>query len=320
MGATVVTNKAVRFLWEQPAEPIFLLYEETYEKNVHPHRPEWSGVGVFRARDALPDLFRWAAVCEGGLLQTRKGATTPEAYLRSWKKAFAHAHVYQGRSTFPVDRSMHGWSAKPRTLEASDVPALTPAQLAAWNAGQTLELILPQDYDALAQLIERAQLARWKVLGSKPGPEEGPAEDFSNLLFRKKQPGTSSTCVIPKWVRLPRELRMEDLYEVDGQVLRKKSWPYSVVSSFVARYAATELGDPGHFEERVRAFRQAAKNAPELDLRTRVQAQCSPENTKYQVENAHILQERFPQGFALSEIDEPARSALHFSGDLRLLA
>jgi hypothetical protein len=322
MGATVVTDKAVRFLWKTPAEPIFFLYEETYEKNVHPHRPEWICVGVLRALDALPELFHWAGVCEGGMLQTRKGHTTPEAYLRSWKKAFAFAYPYQGSTTFRLDRTLRGalWDGEPPELQAQQVPALGLDKLAAWNAGVALEFTLPEDYEAFSQLMRQGQIARYKVLGSRPGPEDGLAEDFSQRVFRKKAPAQEMP--VPKFAKLAAELRDEHLYEVQGSLLRKRGWPYSVVGSFVAQYAATELAEPGHFEQRLASFRQAVRDAQELSLATRVQVESSTDASKYEDENSRKLAERFPQGFSLSELaeaDDATRSSFYFSGDLRLL-
>lgn len=319
MGATVVTDKAVRFLWKTPAEPIFFLYEEAYEKNVHPHRPEWSCVGVFRALDALPDLFRWAGVCEGGLLQTRKGHTTPEAYLRSWKKAFSYAYPYQGSTTFRLARPLRDAlsSGEPADLQAHQVPALGANKLAAWNAGAGVEFTLPEDYEAFSQLMQQGKIARYRVLGSRPGPEDGPAEDFSQRIFRKAAP--AQDLPVPKFAKLPAGLRDEHLYEVQGSLLRKRGWPYSVVGSFVAQYAATELAEPGHFEQRLASFRQAVRDAQELPLATKVQVEPSTDASKYEDENSRKLAERFPQGFALSELDDSSRSAFYFSGDLRLL-
>lgn len=83
MGATVVTGKAVAaFHHPTTGEVIYLAFEETYEKNCHPHTPRWDPRAIGTFEQVMKVLYGSAAACEGGMLQTRSGHTKPELYLK----------------------------------------------------------------------------------------------------------------------------------------------------------------------------------------------------------------------------------------------
>ena len=84
MGATVTCQKAVAAFKSPGGIPIHVLFESTYEKNVTPHTPSWGCCWVGRIEGALKRIFGYAADCEGGMLQTRRGVTTPESYITDW--------------------------------------------------------------------------------------------------------------------------------------------------------------------------------------------------------------------------------------------
>jgi len=63
--------------------------ESTYSKNVRPHTPSWECCYVGGIEGALKRIFSYAADCEGGLLQTPRGTTSPETYIRSWLRHLA---------------------------------------------------------------------------------------------------------------------------------------------------------------------------------------------------------------------------------------
>lgn len=93
MGATVCTNKrAAAFLSNGKA--IYILFEETYEKNCYPHTPVWGCICIGYLEDALKRIFSSAAACESGSLQSRRGYIVPENYISSWMKELKEPFQY----------------------------------------------------------------------------------------------------------------------------------------------------------------------------------------------------------------------------------
>lgn len=88
MGATVITNKAAGVLVHN-GETIYVLFEQTYEKNVYPHTPRWSAWRSGTIDQIIHLIYRSAAACEGGMLQAKSGWITPESYIRGWEKKLA---------------------------------------------------------------------------------------------------------------------------------------------------------------------------------------------------------------------------------------
>jgi len=89
MGTTVTCQKAAAAFRSPAGTPMYVLFESTYSKNVRPHTPSWGCCYVGGIEGALKRIFSYAADCEGGLLQTPRGMTSPETYIRSWLRRLA---------------------------------------------------------------------------------------------------------------------------------------------------------------------------------------------------------------------------------------
>ena len=89
MGATVTTGKLAAAFQAPSGQNIYILFEETYEKNCTPHTPHWSCILFGNLSAAVERIFGHASGCEGGMLQGRGGSITPEGYIRGWLKELA---------------------------------------------------------------------------------------------------------------------------------------------------------------------------------------------------------------------------------------
>ena len=301
MGATVFTAQAVEVI-QTPTGPGFILFEETYEKNVHPHDPSWDCVGLGRREDVLNIIFRHAHVCEGGLLKGRGGDITPEGYVGRWQKALQKAYAIEAREVriSIKDRSSSiEEEERARIADIEDCP-LSLQQRAAWNAGLSLKLDLAQDFDALAWLCRTGLMRARKIRGLRPC-DWIPSVDMLDQVFAQRS-GKEPPMVLPRLVRLFD--RQEGLFEINDQgELIKRGWSYSFVGSFVARYAQTELAEPGWFARRFKAMRAAARSAPILDWKGVLLRPFAPEgSSQYQLEDAQRLQAQYPNGVLLSEV------------------
>ena len=101
MGATVTVGKRVAAYRDAAGQPIYILSENTYEKNVYPHTPRWNVIGFGRLDAMLDRIFVYASYACGGLLQGRGGAIDPTTYVAGWLREMAAPHAFEGFVTVP---------------------------------------------------------------------------------------------------------------------------------------------------------------------------------------------------------------------------
>lgn len=87
MGATVITGIRIAAIPQKGSEQLFLLFEETYEKNCYPHTPSWGCRAIGNYAAIVDAIFRNAAAYEDGILQSRGGQGTTEGFIDRCMKA-----------------------------------------------------------------------------------------------------------------------------------------------------------------------------------------------------------------------------------------
>jgi len=90
MGATVTTGKLAAALVSGRGTIIYVLFEESYEKNCHPHTPDWCCIAIGEYADVMHRVFGSASSCQGGMLQSRQGNIKPENYIEDWRRKLAN--------------------------------------------------------------------------------------------------------------------------------------------------------------------------------------------------------------------------------------
>jgi hypothetical protein len=78
---------------------IYVLYEESYSKNVIPHTPRWSCISIGPLEEAMKAIFHQAGACEGGSLRSRTGDLKPENYIAPRRLSELASPVVQEDST-----------------------------------------------------------------------------------------------------------------------------------------------------------------------------------------------------------------------------
>jgi len=155
MGTTVTCQKAAAAFRSPAGTPMYVLFESTYSKNVRPHTPSWECCYVGGIEGAMKRIFSYAADCEGGLLQTPRGTTSPETYIRSWLRCLAAPVEMPDLAVGLTNGTSYLDAVGPDRL--TDIAALlashglTEASLAL-QAGARAELHLYRDADAVAAL------------------------------------------------------------------------------------------------------------------------------------------------------------------------
>jgi hypothetical protein len=264
MGATVTTGKLVAAFKNLEGKTFYVLYEETYEKNVYPRTPLWSARAMGELEAVMRIIFLSASSCEGGMLQGAGGRyITPEGYISGWLKELANP-VELADCHFDLSIS-DGWSAvidrkefseiKPRlkAVGASDLATLL-------EHGLTISTSLYNDAEALSAIFDGFHLGVWRIFKNHSTPVHGvrnsalgysptkaKAYSLENPQFQKVSNATDSILC----------LHTDGYWRCAGEA-------YSYVARFVTELWNCELQTPGSYRKRIKTYRDAIENAPLL--------------------------------------------------------
>ena len=178
MGSTVTCGKFVAGYWNHRGESIYVLFEQTYEKNCYPHTPRWSCIHIGTVGDALKKIFISASACEGGMLQNRNGYITPEGYIDGWIKAFSK--VYR-MGDLPIKLSVgKGYSVPVPEGSKDKVQAILRRHgqdkvCDLLDAGESYYLSLFRDSDLIVELLN-GTLPAWRLFSNGAMPIDSPVE------------------------------------------------------------------------------------------------------------------------------------------------
>lgn len=265
MGATVTCQKAAAAFRSPAGTPTYVLFESTYQRNVTPHTPSWCCCHVGCVEGALKRVFGYAADCEGGMLQTRRGATTPEAYVADWLRCLTApsampdmaVRLTVGSSyldTIQPDQvaqaaallAAHGLAEAARTLQEGDTP----------------QLRLHRDAEVVAALGSTGLAAPWRLIGMT-WPPSGPACDagLGHAPARARRAHPSP----------PALLKLDDnnlLAQAEDGTWRLAGWAYTIIGDYVRDAWEAELAAPGQHRASIAALRHAARDAPPVPAGT----------------------------------------------------
>jgi hypothetical protein len=91
MGSTWERQKLVIKLESTKSEADYVSFSEVGSNNVVPTDWGWVYHSFGWPYNIIGEACKWAADCEGGMLKPNKMETSPEAYIRQWRKALKEA-------------------------------------------------------------------------------------------------------------------------------------------------------------------------------------------------------------------------------------
>ena len=266
MGATVTCQKAVAAFKSPGGIPIYVLFESTYEKNVTPHTPSWGCCWVGRIEGALKRIFGYAADCEGGMLQTRRGVTTPESYITDWMRSLGAPGAMPDQSV----RLLCGASyldaiSSERIVDAAALLAshgLAEASRTLQEGGKA-ELRLHRHAEAIADLCGAGLASSFRLI-DMVRPPDGPTCD-PDLGYAPARAGRTGPTP-------PVLLRLDDnlLMQAGDGTWHLAGWAYDLVGRHVREAWQGELAAPGGYRTSIAALRHAARTAPPVPAGTQV--------------------------------------------------
>jgi len=267
MGATVTTRKKV-FAKKVGGQVFYWLVEWTYEKNCYPHVAHESCVAFGRAEKVLQRIFRMAAPCEGGMLQSPSGRISPEGYIRDWLKKMANPEVVVGKEV--VVSVGQGWSTPVKDEQLDGVLTHLQSNGLADHAKVLNDFRKALfSFDVLEEMLALEYFANnvcspWKIfhtlctnsdvfdasLGYVPG-DEG-----KSLLLPAE---------VPKGMKVDSENYV--LLCEDGK-LRIQGWAYSVIGKFILDEPARDGFNPSNSLKRIKQYRMLLNDLTAWEAQT----------------------------------------------------
>jgi hypothetical protein len=287
MGATVVTGKTVAaFRNPQTGEVIYVPMEETYEKNCHPHTPNWGPRAIGTFDQVMKVIYGSASACEGGGLQTRSGETKPETYLKSWRLCFAEPFQMDdmeielklgGDSLYaPIpDKHIETALATLERIGRQDIAERL-------KGGATVKVSLHTDADAIVGLYGPGTgLSLWKVIRGKHGL--GYADETLAPPIAKRE------VAMPTAVAF--SVDNENVaVSINGGPLKHMGWRYNAVGKYIREVAyPIEMQCSFSCHKLIREFRDLCNEAPELPDDTIITVTPAKTEHSYYVNNAKNL-------------------------------
>lgn len=263
MGATVVTGKSVSAFRAVNGEVIYVLFEESYEKNCYPHTPSWSCLAIGRIESVIKRIFAGAAACEGGSLQVRGGGGTPEGYIRGWLSALRNPQSFHGADRSVQLKVSESFSATIPSESADKAFAALGAigrkDIAdRLRAGETVPVKLDEDVDIVDALYGASSgLGAWRIISEHRSRGTATAEGLGYA------PGKATGFDIQE----PEAMRFDEhqyLLKREDGTWYCGGWAYSIVGSYVRGLAESELREPGSYNKRIKAYRAAILEAPQV--------------------------------------------------------
>jgi hypothetical protein len=302
MGSTVTTGRRVGAFLSPANKIIYVLQEETYEKNCSPHTPSWCCIGIGEISDVIRCIFAYGSSCEGGMLQNRGGRMTPEGYIRSWfEELEAPREMRDFQVALKVGTSMYATIGSDKMDKVSE--ALTTMGrgdiVATLIAGETFTLSFQKDTDLVLALYglngrKKPLLSPWLVVDSYHLPTADMDRDARLGYFRK--PAAADTAIPSDPVVF--RVGNEDCFvqQPDGS-LQPAGWAYSLVGEFIGNLWEEEMRVPRSFGRRIKAFRSLVENAPRISpdaLKVTIDTTVALEHA-YEVRTIADFQRDFPE-------------------------
>lgn len=261
MGATVSTGKLVAAFNDPSGKPYYVLFEETFEKNVHPHTRRWSCSSMGNLERTMRAIFLAASSCEGGMLQGAGGNLTPEGYIAGWLKELANPVEFRDRE---ITLSLGTGFYSPLQVDGFEstkalLVSLGHADKAtALEQGQNVSLSLHADIELINTLYEAEALRAWRIIQSY----DVPLHSLRNPQLGYDPKKTKAfEIVTPRFHRISEKDSNVLIQGEDGN-WRCEGWDYSYIALYVGAFWETELREPGTFRTRIKAYRQAIGGAP----------------------------------------------------------
>ena len=260
MGSTVSTGKLIGAFEGHTGNTVYVMFEQTYDKNSYPRTPKWSARMIGDLAATLKNIFLCAASCEGGMLQGAGGRyITPEGYITGWMAELANP-VDMPDLSFELTVGKYWDSAIPADSfeKAKERLLLVHAdRIIAGLENGTVTASLYADSDVLAAIFDGMNIWASQIIKAHQVPEH--RERNPALGYKPSKPKVQQLDV-PRFAMINSDMRSYLIQGKDGQ-WRCEGGGHSYIGDFVRNLWQDEVREPGSFRSRIKAYRAAMDSA-----------------------------------------------------------
>lgn len=273
MGNTISADKLVGAFKGTTGQPVYVLFEQTYESNVYPHQIRWNALMIGGIQAVMHRIFASASSCEGGSLLGAGGRSiTPEGYVASWLKQLANP-VAMDDTVFELALGS-SWTSP---IPEGDFERIQ-TQLEALGAKRILDGLksetrsvtatLHADHAALAAIYDGANIGAWRIIPEHSVPLHGirnPALGYNPVKAKAFKVES------PRFMQVSAETSKYLIQGKDGKWrCVDGGYGYCYVSSFICQLSDAELREPGSYRTRIKAYRDAVTSASVVPKDTKI--------------------------------------------------
>ncbi|HBP4949353.1 TPA: hypothetical protein L5629_004241 [Pseudomonas aeruginosa] len=276
MGSTVSTGKQVAAFKATSGKVMYVLFEETYESNCYPRTPRWSSYMIGELPAVMRHIFRAASSCEGGMLKGAGGRDiTPEGYLQGWFKELENPVEIADRKfelyavnnyMAPIPTENFAWA------KAAMVNVGRESDAVKLENGEHLIVSLYDDAELLAAIYDGIHFGASRIIKS-----------VSQVLYAPRNPNLGYKPAKSKVVSMdtPRFMRVREGHYYYATQDANGDWrgdaSHCFMNSFITNLWKSELAEPLTYRGKIKAYRDAIKNA-----------QVMPSNTKLVIDTKAV--------------------------------
>nr|WP_192963400.1 hypothetical protein [Pseudomonas fluorescens]CEK42225.1 hypothetical protein PQBR57_0272 [Pseudomonas fluorescens SBW25] len=260
MGSTVSTGKLIGAFEGPTGKPVYVMFEQTYDKRSFPREPRWSARMIGDLAATLQNIFLSAASCEGGMLQGAGGRyITPEGYLTGWMTELANP-VDMPNLSFELTVGKYWEAAIP-----TDAFEKAKARLLRVDAGRIIDGLesgavnasLYADCEALASIYDGMNLWASQIIKSHHVPLHG---QRNSALGYKPAKAKVQQLETPRFAKIHGDMGSYLILGQDG-VWRCEGGGHSYIADIVRGLWQDEFRQPGSYRSRIKAYRAAMDSA-----------------------------------------------------------
>jgi hypothetical protein len=250
MGATITTGKQAG-AFVANGKVLYVLFEESYEKNCYPHTPRWSAWVAGTPEQVMQRIFLAASDCEGGMLQSKAGYITPESWIRGWLKEMAAPREIPESTVLRFNSFGLGDTAMDACRKVGDLEAVEAMQ-------KNLTIRRQVGSDTSLAMME-AGVPTWKL-----GLDIHMLGEVAEHLGYRPEKNGPSPIAPPAFCLLADNYGDMVLERSESGYWRSLGESYRAVGGFVRSLWQNELKHPGTSPGLIKAWRDAMKDASYL--------------------------------------------------------
>lgn len=260
MGSTVSTGKLIGAFEGPTGNPVYVMFEQTYESNSFPRTPKWSARMIGDLAATLKNIFLSASSCEGGMLQGTGGRyITPEGYIKGWMSELANP-VDMPDLSFELTVGKYWEAAIPADSFEKAKERLLLAKADRIIAGLQTGFVsasLYADSEALAAIFDGINVWANQIIKSHQVPEHRPRNPALGYKPAKAKVQQLET---PRFAMIHADMGSYLIQGKDGH-WRCESGGHSYIGDLVRNLWQDEVRVPGSYRSRIKAYRAAMDSA-----------------------------------------------------------